>query len=708
MILTREDLLEALRKEEYRPLGYKELMTHLGIQSKKERADFKRLLDRMLSQGEVVRNKKGRYRIPPREMYVRGTLQGHAKGFGFVIPDDVISGNDIFISASNLNGALDKDKVLVKVIRKTERRDEGEIIQVLERGHQKIVGTFEQGRNFGFVVPDNNKLCKDIYVGHGESMGAKHGDKVVVDITTWHKDRNPEGKIIEILGGPDTIGIEILSIVREYDFPVEFSDEVEAMANQLPGRVEEADIQGRRDLRSNPTVTIDGSDAKDLDDAITLERLPNGNFQLGVHIADVSHYVRDHTPLDREAYERGTSVYLVDRVIPMLPPKLSNGICSLNAGEDRLAFTCMMEIDNKGNVVSQEIFKSVILVDERMNYDDVSAILVDRDEELIRRYETFVPMFQEMEELALILRKERREKRGAIDFDFPEAKILLDERGKTADVFLYERTISHRIIEEFMLVCNETVAEFMFWSNLPFLYRVHEDPSSEKLDALREFLGNFGQTLRKGKDIKPRELQKLVEDIKGTPEENFLSRLILRSMQQARYAPENLGHYGLAAKYYCHFTSPIRRYPDLLIHRIMSQMLTKELTEKRIKKYEKTMDEIGDHTSTRERQAERAERDTDDLKKTEYMADKVGQEFEGIISSVTSFGFFVELKNTVEGLVRVQDLKEYFVYDEKNHRFIGERSKIQYRLGDPIRVKVTNVSIPLRQVDFAVVDKEGE
>lgn len=704
----KEKILELLQSDGYKPLGYKNLMTELGVKSKKHKAEFKRVLDHMLSMGEVMRNKKGRYSIPSKDVYIKGTLQGHARGFGFVIPDDALSGNDIFVRASNLHGALDKDKVLVRVIKKTDKRDEGEIHQVLERGHKKIVGTYEYNKKFGFVIPDNDKLCKDIYVANQDAKGAKDGDKVVVDITTWHDTRSPEGRVIEVLGGPDTIGIEITSIIREYDFNVEFPDEVEAQANNLPGKVDEKEIAGRKDLRNLPMVTIDGKDAKDLDDAVTIEKLHNGNYLLGVHIADVSHYVSEDSPLDREAYERGTSVYLVDRVIPMLPPKLSNGICSLNAGEDRLAFTCMMEINASGTVVEHQIFKSVIHVNERMNYEDVTAILVHKDPQLLERYKDFVPIFQEMEKLANILRVERREKRGAIDFDFPEAKIILDENGKTKDVQLYERTISHRIIEEFMLVCNETVAEFMFWSNMPFLYRVHEEPSTEKLDALREFIKSFGYTLKKGKEIPPKELQRLVEEIKGTKEEDFLSRLILRSMQQARYEPDNVGHYGLAAKYYCHFTSPIRRYPDLLIHRIIGQMQANQLTEKKIKKYSKHMTEYGEHTSSRERMAELAERDTDDLKKAEYMSSKIGEEFEGIISSVTSFGFFVELHNTVEGLVRVQDLTEYFIYDEKNHRFIGERSNKQYRLGDPIRVKVVNASIPLRQVDFAVVDKEGE
>ncbi|MBF7097235.1 ribonuclease R [Alkalibacter mobilis] len=704
----KEVIIDLIKSDEYKPMGYKDLMYVIGIKSKKERNDFKKVLDRMVSEGELVKNKKGKYIVPPKDVYVKGTLQGHARGFGFVIPDDAITGSDIFVSASNLNGALDKDKVLVKIIKKTEKRDEGEIYQIIERGHQKIVGTYEKNRNFGFVIPDNDKLCKDIYIPNSATMGAKDGEKVVVDITAWYENKNPEGKIIEVLGGPGTKGIEIVSIIREYDFNVEFPDEVLAETNKIPDKVDLAEVENRKDLRNTKMVTIDGKDAKDLDDAISIKRLDNGNFSLGVHIADVSHYVGEKTALDREAYERGTSVYLVDRVIPMLPQKLSNGICSLNAGEDRLAFTCEMEIDKKGKVISHEIFKSVIKIDERMNYEDVTDILLEENKELIDRYSNFIQEFKDMEELANILRVERRDKRGAIDFDFPESKIILDENGKTVDVVLYERTISHKIIEEFMLVCNETVAEFMFWSNLPFLYRIHEDPSTEKLDALRDFLTNFGYKLQKGKEIKPAAIQELVNSIEGTNEEDFLSRLILRAMQQAKYSPENLGHYGLAAKYYCHFTSPIRRYPDLMIHRIMSQMIKDQLTEKKIKKYNKTMQEIADHTSMRERLAEKAERDTDDLKKTEYMVDKIGDEFEGIISSVTSFGFFVELKNTVEGLVRVQDFNDYFVYDDKNHRFIGERTKKQYRLGDPITVKVSNVSIPLRQVDFTVVDKEAE
>ncbi|MFZ7121271.1 MAG: ribonuclease R [Eubacteriaceae bacterium] len=706
---TKENILSLMDHSDYKPMGYKDMMYLLGIKNKNDKNELKKVLDKLLSEGNIIKNKKGKYIIPNGENYLVGILQGHAKGFGFVIPDNTIFSNDIFISPSDLKGAMDKDKVLVRLIRKSgsTKSAEGEIIKIIERGHKKIVGIYEDNKNFGFVIPDNDKICRDIYVPKAYANNAKTGDKVVVDITLWPEaKRNPEGKVVEILGNKNSIGIDILSIIREYDLPDDFPDEVKAELHNVPEIVKDDNLTQRTDLRNRKMVTIDGADAKDLDDAVSIKKLPNGNYELGVHIADVSYYVKEGTALDREAYERGTSVYLVDRVIPMLPRKLSNGICSLNANEDRLAFTCEMEIEKEGKVVQHNIFKSIINVNERMTYKDVTEILTTKNTQLEEKYSEFISDFELMEELAIILREKRRIKRGAIDFNFDEAKIILDEEGKPVEIKKYERNISNRIIEEFMLVCNETVAEHMFWTGLPFIYRVHEDPNSEKLQALSEFIINFGYKIHYRDKIHPKELQKLLTEMEGKKEENLLSRLILRAMQQAKYMEENLGHFGLSAKYYSHFTSPIRRYPDLMIHRIISYMLENSLSDKKISKLNKKIGEISQHCSERERVAEKAERDTDDLKKCEYMQSKIDETFDGIISSVTSFGFFVELDNTIEGLVRIQDITDdYYIYDGKNHRYVGEHTKKMYKLGDRIVIMVDKVNIPLRQIDFKVVDK---
>lgn len=708
-LITKEMILTFMGNESYKSMNFKDMRYLLGIQEKEEKLIFKGLLDELVSSGEIIINKKNKYLLPDTSNYVQGILQGHPKGFGFVIPDNSIFKTDIFISPDDLNGALDKDKVLVKLIRKSgsNKSAEGEIIKIIERGHQKIVGTYEDNKNFGFVIPDNDRICRDIYIPKDKINKVKTGDKVVVDITVWPSaKRNPEGKVVEVLGNENKPGIDILSIVREHNLPDDFPSEVKSDLHNIPDSVNEEDIENRKDLRSVKMVTIDGADAKDLDDAVAVEKLSNGNYKLGVHIADVTFYVKEGTPIDREAYERGTSVYLADRVIPMLPRPLSNGICSLNPSVDRFAFTCEMEINDEGKVVNHEIFKSIINTNERMTYGDVTKILEGEDEELLRRYKNYIEFFKLMEELAIILREKRRMERGAIDFEIDEAKIILDERGKAVGIERYERKISNRIIEEFMLVCNETVAEHMFLTELPFIYRVHEDPIDEKLEALSEFVSNFGYKLQYKEDIYPKDLQKLLQDIEGTKEEGLLSRLILRSMQQARYSEQNIGHFGLAAKYYTHFTSPIRRYPDLMIHRIMGYMLAGELSEKKISKLKKQMHDIADHCSKTERVAERAERDVDDLKKCEYMQSKVGEEFQGIISSVTSFGFFVELDNTIEGLIRIQDLKDdYYIYDQKNHQMIGERTKKAYKLGDKLDITVSKVNLQLRQIDFMIVDK---
>ncbi len=704
----RDKILEFMRKKAYNPMKQEELLAALEIKDPSQRQEFIRILEEMEAEGYIIKTKKKKYGAPERMNLAVGILQGHQKGFAFLIPDVGTVDNDVFIPVENLNGAMHKDRVVVRLTRRggEDRRNEGEVIRIIKRGHQRIVGTFENSKNFGFVIPDDQRIKQDIFIPKTETMGAQNDFKVVVEITQYPEpQRNPEGRIIEILGHKNDLGTDILSIIRKYELPEEFPPEVLKQANKIPNEVREEDLKGRKDLRDKRIFTIDGSDAKDLDDAVSIEVLKNGNYLLGVHIADVSHYVFENSPLDREALGRGTSVYLVDRVIPMLPPKLSNGICSLNPGVDRLTMSCFMEINPKGKVIKHEITKSVINSKKRMTYEDVTRILEDQDPELMAEYNDLVDDIKKMEELALILREKRRMSRGAIDFDFDEAKIILDEEGKPIDIIRYERRISNRIIEEFMLVCNETIAEHMYWTAYPFVYRVHEDPDEEKLKEFNNFIHNFGYHLRMGTNIHPKELQDLLDKIKGSPQENVISRLMLRTMKQARYAPTNFGHFGLAAKYYTHFTSPIRRYPDLMIHRIISEMLFNKLTEDRIKKLNKRLVEISQQSSMRERIAEEAERETDDLKKAEYMAERIGEHFEGVISGVTSFGMFVELKNTVEGLVRVSSMDDdYYQYDEKHHQFIGERTKKTYRLGEKVTIQVIKVDIAHGQIDFMLVE----
>jgi len=584
-------------------------------------------------------------------------------------------------------------------------RSEGEIIRILKRANEKVVGTFENCKKYGFVVPDDQRIYQDIFVSREDFGGAKNGYKVVVEITQWPEGRrNPEGRVIEILGHKNDVGTDILSIIRGHNLPEEFPQEVEAQANKIPDEISEDIIKNRRDLRDRVIVTIDGEDAKDLDDAISLEVLPNGNYLLGVHIADVSQYVFENSYLDKEALKRGTSVYLLDRVIPMLPKKLSNGVCSLNPKVDRLTLSCDMEIDNKGNVVKYDIFESVIKTKERMTYEAVNKILEEDDEELKERYKDLVELFKNMEKLMNILRKKRM-LRGSIDFDFKETKIILDEKGKPVEIKTYRRGTSEKIIEEFMIVCNETVAEHMYWKELPFVYRVHEDPDPEKIMALNELVHNFGYSIKGTDEIHPKALQQLLEKITGKREERLISTLTLRSLQKARYDGASLGHFGLASKYYCHFTSPIRRYPDLMIHRIIKEDIHGKLNEKRIKELNEIIPKIAEQSSIRERAAEEAEREVEDLKKAEYMAERIGEEYEGIISSVTSFGFFVELENTVEGLVHVSHMEDdFYIFDEVNHALIGERKRKLYRIGDTVRVRVLSVDVANRSIDFVLAD----
>ena len=589
------------------------------------------------------------------------------------------------------------------------KRREGTITKIISRGTTRIVCTYEKSKTFGFAVPDNPKFGSDIFIPQERSKGAVSGHKVVVEITDYGKEGSkPEGKVVEIIGHINDPGTDIMSIVKAYDLPVEFSEKIMHQVENVSNEVSTADMAGRMDFRDWQTVTIDGEDAKDLDDAITLTK-EGDNYKLGVHIADVSNYVQEHSALDVEALSRGTSVYLVDRVIPMLPHKLSNGICSLNAGENRLTLSCVMTIDAKGNVIDHTISESVIKVDRRMSYTSVKKILEDHDENEIREYEELVPMFELMQELAAILRKKRM-KRGSIDFDFPETKIVLDDKGKPVEIKPYERNVATKIIEDFMLIANETVAQDYFWQELPFVYRTHDNPDTEKIKKLSTFINNFGYSIHIGQDeVHPKELQKLLQKIDGTPEEALISRLTLRSMKQAKYTTMSTGHFGLATPYYCHFTSPIRRYPDLQIHRIIKDNLRGRMNAKKIEHYDKILPEVAKHSSEMERRADEAERETDKLKKVEYMSERIGEVFEGVISGVTEWGFYVELPNTVEGLVHVTTLvDDYFHYNESTYELVGEVTNIRYKLGQRVHVMVTGTDKILRTIDFRVVRENEE
>ena len=706
----KERILAYMESEGYVPIKRRDMRAMLSV-PQEDREKFENLINELIAEGRVFETKKGKLASPKDLQMATGTFIGHARGFGFVTPD--AGGEDIFIPASETMGAMQKDRVLYKVLHKAEKgkKADGVIVRILERGQQRIVGTFEAGsKGYGFVVADDKKIAKDIFISRENTKGAVTGHKVVVEITDYGEDRrNPEGKVIEILGHINDPGVDILSVIRRYELAVEFPEEVYAEIEHLGTEVAEADKKGREDLRDLLTITIDGADAKDLDDAVSLKRLGNGNFELGVHIADVSHYVRENTALDKEAYARGTSVYLVDRVIPMLPHKLSNGICSLNPHVDRLALSCLMEVNGRGEVVSHRILESVINSDYRMTYTAVREILEDGTPALLEQYAEILPMLEDMEELRQILGEKRR-KRGSVNFDLPESKIILDENGKPIDIKPYEKSIATNMIEEFMLVCNETIAENSFWQEMPFMYRSHQEPDEDKLEKMEQFLRGFGYYLRKKDgEIHPRELQKVLQKAEETDEERIITRMVLRSMMQARYTAENGGHFGLAAKYYCHFTSPIRRYPDLEIHRMIKKMLHGELDEKASVYYRRKMPDWAKHCSKQERVAEDAERDTDALKKVEFMEDKVGQIYEGIISGVTNWGIYVELPNTIEGMVALSQMDDdYYEFDEKKMLVFGKRTKKSYRLGDKVVVSVAKVDRMMGTIDFAFAEENED
>ena len=703
----KERLLGLINDPAYTPLKKEELALIFDIHPT-EMPMFYNFLDELEEDGYIGKTKKGKIASPKSMGYFVGKFVAHRKGFGFVESDEEYT-QDLFIPAADTNGAMHNDRVVAEITKPAtdERRAEGAIIKVVEREITKVVGEFQSNKTFGFVIADEKKFNQDIYIPKKYFSGAKDGDKVVVQITVWPQaGRKPEGKIIEVLGPKGEKEVEILSIIRAHGLPEEFPKKVLEEAQKVAQPISQEEIDRRLDIRDLNIFTIDGEDAKDLDDAISIERLSNGNFKLGVHIADVTHYVHEKSKLDKEALKRATSVYLVDTVIPMLPKTLSNGVCSLNPHEDKLTLSVFMEIDRKGNVQQYDIKETIINSKARMTYTEVSDILEHDDEELKAKYSHVADDFKTAEELAKIL-MQRRNQRGAIDFDFPEAKIILTPEGKVSDIKEYERRISNRIIEEFMLITNETVAEHYFWLNIPFVYRIHETPSSEKMQELGKFVSTFGYTIKGDlEEVHPKALQSIISAIKGKKEEEAISTIMLRSLRQARYSPECSGHFGLAAKYYSHFTSPIRRYPDLQIHRIIKEQLNNKINKKRQEQLVNIVDYASTQSSERERAADLAERDVKDYYKAVYMEDKVGEEFDGVVSSVTSFGMFIELPNTVEGLSRLANMRDdYYIYDEMTYTIIGERTRKTYRIGDPVRIKVDNVNVDLREIDFKILYK---
>ncbi|WP_033543535.1 ribonuclease R [Planococcus sp. CAU13] len=699
-------LLSFMREDAYKPLTVQEIEEQFGFNDADEFKELVKTLVKLEEKGLLVRSRANRYGVPERMNLMSGKFIGHPRGFGFVAYDEA-GQDDIFIPPTEVNGAINGDRVMVRIAESSggDRR-EGTIIRILERGTTQVVGTFQDNRGFGFVISDDKKMNMDIFIAKDDTLGAIDGHKVVVEITGWPEGRkSATGMVKQILGHKNDPGVDILSIIHKHGIEVEFPQSVLDEANAVPDEINPQDIEDRRDLREEAIVTIDGADAKDLDDAVQVVKLEDGTYKLGVHIADVSHYVTEGSEIDREAYDRATSVYLTDRVIPMIPHRLSNGICSLNPQVDRLTLSCEMIFNDQGEVLSHEIFQSVIRTSARMTYTDVYEILEQDNQELKEKYRELVPMFELMKELADILRTKRM-RRGAIDFDFKESKVIVDEDGNPIDVVVRERTVSERLIEEFMLAANETVAEHFHHMEVPALYRIHEDPKPEKLQRFFEFVTNFGIVVKgTGNQIHPRALQEIVESVAGKPEEPVVSTMMLRSMQQAKYSSESLGHFGLSTEFYTHFTSPIRRYPDLIIHRLIrTYLIEKDLSRATIMHWEANMDDIATHTSERERRAVEAERDTDALKKTQYMQDKIGQEFTGIISSVTNFGLFVELPNTIEGLVHVSNMTDdFYRFDDRQMMMIGERSNRQFRIGDEVEIKVIGVKPEESAIDFEIV-----
>lgn len=702
MQVSREQILDYMRQASYKPVSAEELAQALGA---KNLGPFLALLRSMEADGEVVLTRRHRYGIPERMGLVVGRLQGHPRGYAFLLPEDAEK-EDVFVPRSGLNGAMHRDRVMVRINRSAgsaSGQAEGEVIRILRRGSQRLVGTFEKVRQHGFVSPDDQRIGTDILIPRGAAARAKPHDKVVVEITAWPSARRgPEGKVVEVLGREGEPGVDVLSLIKQYDLPLEFPQAVLAEAKKIPQQVTAADCKGRQDLRDVLVVTIDGEEAKDLDDAVSLTSEKGGNYRLGVHIADVSYYVRGGSQLDAEAFRRGTSIYMVDRVIPMLPPQLSNGICSLNAGVDRLALSVLMRVSRRGRILDYEIVPSVIHVHKRLTYNLVRQLIEDKDQALRQEHRELVPMLERMGRLAATLRQKRLAG-GAIDFDLPEAKVILDERGHPREIVRAVRSLADQIIEEFMILANETVARHLELSGLPGVYRVHEDPDPEKILSLNKFLGPLGYHVQGGRDgVKPSHLQQVAQAVAGKPEARAVSMAMLRSLKHARYAPQSLGHFGLAKQYYCHFTSPIRRYPDLVVHRVLREVMEKgQLSPRRNRRWQEMIHAYAERSSERERVAEEAERYSVDMKKVEFMERHIGGVFSGFISGVTAYGFYAELDNTVEGLVHVSTLTDdYYRFDEEHLSLIGQHTGRTFRLGDPVKVRVLRADRATRQIDM--------
>lgn len=714
--MDQQSILEYLKtREGKKTLTMEELAAEMNLEGK-ELTELIRYIGNMELTGEIIKTKKGRIALPEDMGFYTGRIQLHQRGFGFLIQEKVPGEKavpDVFIPPDKTKYAMNGDTVLVKVDTANfpeGGKQEGEVVKIVARNTTTIIGVYQENPNFGFVLPEDKKIRDDIFIPKGENLNAKNNDVVVCELVKFPgPDKSAQGKIISVLGRKGDPGVDMLTVLAKYNLPQEFPRKVLDFVEVIPRGIPQSEMGRRRDLRSEVIVTIDGADAKDLDDAVTVKKLENGSYKLGVHIADVTHYVKENNVLDEEALKRATSVYLLDLVIPMLPQKLSNDLCSLNPNTDKLSLSCEMEIDQHGTVKHSDIFESVIRTTERMTYDDVNAILEQQDEALTEKYRAIVPMFKEMEELFQILRQ-KRHVRGAIDFDFTESYIELNENGEPVDVRPFVRGVANRIIEEFMLAANECVAETYFWQKIPFVYRIHEDPDPEKLETFSEMATLMGVPIRLGRDIEPKDLQKVLERVKGTDAEHVLSKLLLRSMMQAKYSPNNLGHFGLAAKYYCHFTSPIRRYPDLQIHRLIKKQLNGELEGKQLERYHAIVAKASEISSEMERVAEQAEREVDDMKKAQYMHAHLGQEFEGVVSSVTNFGFFVELPNTIEGLVHINTLPQDVQYDEKRMILTSEHYGT-LQLGQKVRVQVASVDIDNREINFQYlgrISEEGE
>jgi ribonuclease R len=701
-MLNKEKIIEYMRQGSYRPMSYNDLREALQL-TVEEEGRFSEMIGRLEKDGDIVRTRKDKYGLPDMMNIYRGIIKLSQRGYGILVPD-LIGEPEIFVYGRNLNGAMHGDRVLVRIQERTsdEQRPEGEVIRTITRANQELVGTFERGKHTMQVIPDDPRQIYPVNVRPSSKLKIKNGDKVLVKINSWpDKNKYPEGTITEVFGRRGQPGVDIQIVIKKHGLREHFPSAVVEEARRVALPVSQEEIEKRRDLRGLRMVTIDGEDAKDLDDAVSIERI-EGGYRLGVHIADVSHYVREDSKLDKEAFARGTSVYLIDKVLPMLPTELSNGICSLTAGQDRLALTCMMDIDKKGKVFKHDIFQSVIHVNERMTYTAVNKIITDDDAEMKERYRELVGDFLLMKELADIIRQERNS-RGALDFDFPESKVIVDENSFPIEIKRFERGVGEMLIEDFMIKANETVAEYMFWQELPLLYRVHEKPEGESLARLNKVLAVFGYKIAENK-AEPFVFQKILSDIKNSPAENVISLLVLRSMKHARYLPQELGHFGLASKYYCHFTSPIRRYPDLIVHRVLSLVLEGKMNGKKKSALEARMGQYGEQSTLQESKAEEAERDLVDIKKAQYMQQFIGDEFEARISSVQSFGFFVELPNTVEGLVHISTIADdYYEFNDRNYTLIGTHTGRKFSIGDQVQVQLVSVDVDAAKIDFELV-----